>query len=144
MFFLAEPYIPSIGGRLHVIPFLAMNQTIVFSKLGAYQFDMPPTCFVVWSGPLLFCTVKDILLQALQLLHQDLILFRLAHRDAEAVAAELHRVAVADDDALADQMLVRLIRVLHLHQDEVGVCRVYLLDDRQLREGFLHQRALVQ
>ena len=79
-----------------------------------------------------------------QFLHQDLILLRLAHRDAEAVAAELHRVAVADDDALADQMLVGLVCVLHLHQDEVGVCRVYLLDDRQLCEGFLHQRALVQ
>ena len=64
--------------------------------------------------------------------------------DAEAVLAELHAGAVSDDDALIHEVVVDAGSVTHLCQQEVGLCGVHFLADRQFGKGLHHAGALLE
>ena len=72
------------------------------------------------------------------------ILALFADCDTQAVATKLHIVAIAHNDALVDQIVVDSCSICHLCEEEVGLCGVHLLADRQVGEGSHHFATFLQ
>ena len=64
-----------------------------------------------------------------------------ADGDAEAVLTELYAIAVSDDDALIHEVVVDAVGIVHLCQEEVGLCGIHLFADGQFSKGLHHAGA---
>jgi len=58
--------------------------------------------------------------------------------------AESDASAVAHYDSLSHEVVISGLRILHLSEEEVGISRIYLLADRQEREGIHELTALLK
>ena len=72
------------------------------------------------------------------------ILALFADCDTQAVATKLHIVAIAHNDALIDQIVIDGCSICHLCEEDVGLCGVHLLADRQVGEGCHHFATFLQ
>ena len=70
--------------------------------------------------------------------NQLIILVASTNGDSQTVMTELHTGTVPDNNALLHQIVINALSITNLGQEEVGICRIYLLTDRQLTESLKH------